>query len=555
MKGAEIFVEALRREKVDTLFCYNGGAVIPIFDALHQYGGGINLIHPRHEQGGTHAADGYARSTGKPGVMLVTSGPGSTNTITGIATAYMDSVPLVVFTGQVPTTMIGTDGFQETDTVGITMPITKANFLVKHTEDLAPTIKKAFYLATTGRPGPVVVDIPKDVQVKEADFVYPDTLDLPGYKPKSTGHPKQVKALKAALKKASKPLVLSGGGVVFSDVTDELNRFLDRFGIPVIHTLMGHGVCPEREELYYGPIGMHGSLYGNYAIQNCDLLIAFGTRFSDRIVGEVTGFAQKAKIVHVDIDAAEIGKNVGVDIPIVGPLQNVLEELQKEKEYGSYEKWVEELVQVKAKQPLKYKTTELLKPQYLIQLANRFFPENTIVSSDVGQNQMWVAQYFRFRRPRRFLTSGGLGTMGYGLPAAVGAAVGNPESQVLAVAGDGGFQMTMQEMLTVRRYGLRVKILLLDNSFLGMVRQWQELLFEKRYAGTEMNDNPDFCKLAEAMGIPSRQLSKVEDAETVMKEFAEKEGSMLLHGIIDKGENVLPMVPAGKSLDNVLEEF
>ncbi|MFP4267562.1 MAG: biosynthetic-type acetolactate synthase large subunit [Spirochaetaceae bacterium] len=555
MKGAEIFVEALRREKVDTLFCYNGGAVIPIFDALHQHGGGINLIHPRHEQGGTHAADGYARSTGKPGVMLVTSGPGSTNTITGIATAYMDSVPLVVFTGQVPTTMIGTDGFQETDTVGITMPITKANFLVKHTEDLAPTIKKAFYLATTGRPGPVVVDIPKDVQVKEADFVYPDTLDLPGYKPKSTGHPKQVKALKAALKKASKPLVLSGGGVVFSDVTDELNRFLDRFGIPVIHTLMGHGVCPEREELYYGPIGMHGSLYGNYAIQNCDLLIAFGTRFSDRIVGEVTGFAQKAKIVHVDIDAAEIGKNVGVDIPIVGPLHNVLEELQKEKEYGSYEKWVEELVQVKAKQPLKYKTTELLKPQYLIQLANRFFPENTIVSSDVGQNQMWVAQYFRFRRPRRFLTSGGLGTMGYGLPAAVGAAVGNPESQVLAVAGDGGFQMTMQEMLTVRRYGLRVKILLLDNSFLGMVRQWQELLFEKRYAGTEMNDNPDFCKLAEAMGIPSRQLSKVEDAETVMKEFAEKEGSMLLHGIIDKGENVLPMVPAGKSLDNVLEEF
>ncbi|MFO7850804.1 MAG: biosynthetic-type acetolactate synthase large subunit, partial [Spirochaetia bacterium] len=539
MKGAEIFVEALRRENVDTLFCYNGGAVIPIFDALHQYGEGINLIHPRHEQGGTHAADGYARSTGKPGVMLVTSGPGSTNTITGIATAYMDSVPLVVFTGQVPTTMIGTDGFQETDTVGITMPITKANFLVKHTEDLAPTIKKAFYLATTGRPGPVVVDIPKDVQVKEAEFVYPDTLDLPGYKPKSTGHPKQVKALKAALKSASRPLVLAGGGVVFSDAVDELNRFLDRFGIPVVNTLMGHGVCPEREDLYYGPIGMHGSLYGNHAIQNCDLLISLGTRFSDRIVGEVNGFARKAKIVHVDIDAAEIGKNVGVDIPIVGPIDKVLKELQREEEYGSYEKWVEELSRVKAKQPLKFKTSELLKPQYLLQLANKYFPENTIVSSDVGQNQMWVAQYFRFRRPRRFLTSGGLGTMGYGLPAAVGAAVGNPESQVLAVAGDGGFQMTMQEMLTVRRYGLNVKILLLDNSFLGMVRQWQELLFEKRYAGTEMNDNPDFCKLAEAMGIPSRQLSKVEDAELVMKEFAQKEGSMLLHAIIDKGENVL----------------
>ncbi len=555
MTGAQIFVESLKREKVDTLFCYNGGAVISIFDALHRYGSDINLIHPRHEQGGTHAADGYARSTGKPGVVLVTSGPGATNTITGIATAYMDSVPLVVFTGQVSTTMIGSDAFQEADTVGITMPITKANFLVKHPEDLASTVKKAFYLATTGRPGPVVVDIPKDVQMREAELEYPEKLDLPGYKPKREGHPKQVKTLKEALAKASKPVVLSGGGVVFSDAVEDLNHFLDRFGIPVINTLMGHGVHPSREELYYGPVGMHGSLYGNYAIQNCDLLIALGTRFSDRILGKVSEFAQRAKIAHVDIDAAEIGKNVGVDIPIVGPIDTVVEELNAESEYGNYEKWIEELQGVRSEKPLAYETTKVLKPQYLIQLANKYFPENTVVATDVGQNQMWVAQYFRFRRPRRLLTSGGLGTMGYGLPAAVGASVGNPDDQVLAVSGDGGFQMTMQEMATVRRYGLKVKMLVLDNSYLGMVRQWQQLLFEKRYSGTEMNDNPDFCKLADAMGVPSRRLTKVEDAESLMKEFAEREGSMLLHAVIEQEENVLPMVPAGKSFDNVIERF
>ncbi len=555
MTGAQIFVEALKREKVETLFCYNGGAVISIFDALHQYGQDIRLVHPRHEQGGTHAADGYARSTGKPGVVLVTSGPGATNTTTGIATAYMDSVPLVVFTGQVSTNMIGSDAFQEADTVGITMPITKANFLVKRSEDLAPTIKKAFYLATTGRPGPVVVDIPKDVQMGEAEFAYPEELDLPGYKPKRMGHPKQIKALKSALAEAKKPLVLAGGGVIFSGAGEALSNFLDRHGIPVINTLMGHGIHPSRDELYYGPIGMHGSLYGNYAIQNCDLLIALGTRFSDRILGNVSEFAKHAKIAHVDIDAAEIGKNVGVDIPIVGPIDKLVEELNGQERYGSYEDWVRELVGIRSDKPLAYERTTKLKPQYLIQLANKFFPENTVVATDVGQNQMWVAQYFRFRRPRRLLTSGGLGTMGYGLPAAVGAAVGNPDDQVLAVSGDGGFQMTMQEVATVRRYGLKVKMLLLDNSYLGMVRQWQQLLFEKRYAGTEMNDNPDFCKLAESMGVPARRLTEVEDAESVMKEFAECEGNMLLHAVIEQEENVLPMVPAGKSYDNVIEQF
>ena len=555
MKGARILVESLKKEGVDTLFCYNGGAVISIFDELHTHGKEIRLIQPRHEQGGTHAADGYARSTGKPGVVLVTSGPGATNTITGIATAYMDSVPLVVFTGQVSTGMIGTDAFQEADTVGITMPITKANFLVKNVEDLAPTVKKAFHLAITGRPGPVVVDIPKDVQMDETDFVYPVVPELPGYRPKESGHPRQIKTLKNYIREARKPLVISGGGVNSAGATELVNQFCDTYGIPVVTTLMGHGVAPDNDDLNYGPIGMHGSLYGNYALQNCDLLMVFGSRFSDRIMGDPDVFAEQARIVHADIDAAEIGKNVAVDLPMVGPITWVLDELNREESYGEYSQWVEELRQYRESHQLEYEKTDILKPQYLIQLAQKYFPENTIVATDVGQNQMWVAQYFHFRKGRRLLTSGGLGTMGYGLPAAIGAAVGNPEAQVLAVSGDGGFQMNMQEMATVKQYGLKVKMLLLDNSYLGMVRQWQQLLFEKRYSGTRMGDNPDFCLLAKAMGIASTKLEKVDAAEAAMKQFAESEGSMLLHAVVEGEENVVPMVPAGKPLDKVIRKM
>jgi len=555
MKGARILIESLKREKVDTLFCYNGGSVITIFDELMTHGGSIKQIQPRHEQGGTHAADGYARSTGKPGVVLVTSGPGATNTITGIATAYMDSVPMVIFTGQVSTGMIGTDAFQEADTVGITMPITKANFLVKNVEDLAPTIKKAFHLATTGRPGPVVVDIPKDVQADETEFEYPETADLPGYKPKNVGHPKQIKTLKKMLNECAKPLVLSGGGVISSGSTHLVNRFCDNYGVPVVNTLMGHGVAPENDDLYYGPIGMHGSLYGNYALQECDLLIVLGSRFSDRIMGDPLKFAEQARVVHVDIDAAEIGKNIEVSLPLVGPVKMVLEELIREKSFGDFSGWVEELKEYKDGHPMEYPAEKTLQPQYLIQLARKYFPDDTIVATDVGQNQMWVAQYFRFHHERQFLTSGGLGTMGFGLPAAIGAAVGNPDTQVLAVSGDGGFQMNMQEMATVKRYGLKVKMLILDNSYLGMVRQWQQLLFEKRYSGTQMNDNPDFCMVAQAMGIKSRKLIKLEDAEEAMKALAESEDSMLLHAVITGEENVLPMVPAGKPLDNVIRKM
>lgn len=555
MKGARILVESLKKEGVDTLFCYNGGAVITIFDELQTHGDSIRLIQPRHEQGGTHAADGYARSTGRPGVVLVTSGPGATNTVTGIATAYMDSVPLVVFTGQVSTGMIGTDAFQEADTVGITMPITKANFLVKNVEDLAPTIKKAFHLATTGRPGPVVVDIPKDVQTDEAEFVYPDNPDLPGYKPKDVGHPKQIKTLKRMLQESVKPLVLSGGGIILSGSTELVNRLCDTYGIPVVNTLMGHGVAPANDDLYYGPIGMHGSLYGNYALQNCDLLLVLGSRFSDRIMGDPSTFASQAKVVHVDIDAAEIGKNIEVDLPLVGPVRMVLEELNREKAYGDYTAWVEELKSYREAHPMEYDQTDTIQPQHLIQLARRFFPDDTIVATDVGQNQIWVAQYFRFRHERQLLTSGGLGTMGFGLPAAIGAAVGNPDKQVLAVSGDGGFQMNMQELTTVKKYGLKVKMLLLDNSYLGMVRQWQQLLFEKRYSGTEMNDNPDFCLLAEAMGIKSRRLVNPDEAEEAVKALAESGESMLLHAVITGEENVLPMVPAGKSLDKVIRKL
>ncbi len=554
-KGTRIIIESLMKEGVDTLFCYIGGKVIPIFDELYKVDHNIKLIQPRHEQGGTHAADGYARSTGKVGVVLVTSGPGATNTVTGIATAYMDSIPMVVLTGQVSTTEIGTDAFQEADITGITLPITKTNFLIKDIDDLAVTIKKAFHIAKTGRPGPVLIDIPVDIQNNEAKFQYPKTLDLESYNPKEVGHPKQIKAALNLLEKSKKPLVLVGGGVNFSDATPLVNEFLNKFNLPMVTTLMGHGADPDKEELFHGGIGMHGTLYGNYAIQNADVLLALGTRFSDRILGETKSFASHAKIIHVDIDPAEIDKNKKINVPIVGTIQSVIQELiNKGKPSNAHEEWIRELADYKERNPLAY-SSDSLKPQQLIQLANQYFPDDVIVSTDVGQNQMWVAQYFRFRQPRSLLTSGGLGTMGFSLPAAIGAQIGNPHKQVLMVSGDGGFQMNIQELTTIKKYNLNVKMLVLDNSYLGMVRQWQELLCDERYSETDMSDNPDFSKITEAYGIKAKKISKIEEAQDAMIELVESKTSMLLHAIVDQEENVLPMVPPGKSLDYVISKI
>ena len=555
MNGARIIVESLKKEGVDTVFCYTGGAVIKIFDELYKHGEGLKLIQPRHEQGGTHAADGYARSTGKTGVVIVTSGPGATNTITGIATAYMDSSPLVVLTGQVSSSLIGTDAFQESDVTGITMPITKANFLVKNIEDLAVTIKKAFYIAGTGRPGPVVVDVPGDIQRQETSFIYPEEVDLQSYRPKDSGHPKQIKSALKLLSASRKPLVLSGGGVNLANAMADMNNFLDKTGIPVVHTLMGNGVDPADENQFLGFIGMHGTLYGNYAIQNADLILAVGVRFSDRIIGNPETYGKNAKIIHIDIDPAEIGKNIEVDLPIVGSAKSVLEALNKSASKLDISDWKEELTSYKKNNPLLYVRGDRIKPQRIIHLAQKYFPENTIIVTDVGQNQIWVAQHYRIKNPRSFLTSGGLGTMGYGLPAAIGAAVANPDKQVLMFAGDGGFQMNMQELGIIRRYGLKVKMIVLDNNYLGMVRQWQELLFEKRYSGTDMEFNPDFVKLADVFGIKGVFLEDPDKADDEIRSLAMSNESMLVQVAVDPLENVLPMVPAGKALDEVLTEL
>ncbi len=556
LKGARIIVECLKREGVDTIFGYPGGQVIPFFDDFYQYGEGIQLIIPRHEQGGAHAADGYSRATGKTGVVIATSGPGATNTVTGIATAYMDSIPMVIITGQVPCNAIGTDAFQEADITGITLPITKASFLVYHVEELAETMKMAFYIARNGRPGPVLVDIPSDIQKSEGQFHYPEKIELSKYSPKEHEHPRQIKNVIQLLANATKPLILAGGGVIYSDSAELLNNFADRYNVPVTHTMMGLGVYPSKESLYMGGVGMHGAVYANYAVQNCDLLIALGVRFSDRIVGSIKTFAPKARIVHVDIDAAEIGKNVRSHYPIIVNVKQFLTEiLSLEAPATDYSAWLEELSLQKKERPLCYHNDGSLKPQYLLELINQYFPQDRIVVTDVGQNQIWSSQFIKVTHPRSFLTSGGLGTMGFALPAAIGAQIGLPGRPVIAIAGDGGFQMNIQELMTIRRYRLPIKILVLDNTYLGMVRQWQQLFCDKRYSGTCMQDNPDFAKIADAIGIHSATINTVEEAESIMREFAHYPSAMLVHAHINPEENVLPMVPSGASLSHPLTEL
>jgi len=559
--GSQILLECLKCEGVDTLFGYPGGAVINIYDDLVDYPE-IKHILPRHEQAAVHAADGYARATGKVGVALATSGPGATNTVTGIATAYMDSIPMVIITGQVPTPLIGNDAFQEADMVGITRPVTKHNYLVKDINDLARIMKQAFYIARTGRPGPVLVDLPKDVQVATAKFEYPETVELRGYKPTYSGNARQIaKAAKMVLA-AKKPVVYVGGGAVLSDCSEELKALAELVQAPLTTTLMGMSCFPTRHPLSLGMLGMHGTYYANMAVTNCDLLIAIGARFDDRVTGKIATFAPHAKIIHVDIDPTSIKKNVRVDLPIVGHLTDVLQKLLRELQAHADEvtalveanrPWLAEIDAWKKAQPLTYQnsTTEI-KPQFVIQKLRELSTPDAIVTTEVGQHQMWAAQFFDFIQPRTFISSGGLGTMGFGLPAALGAQAAFPNRQVLDISGDGSFQMNSQEMATLVQYGLPVKIIILNNGYLGMVRQWQQLFFDRRYSQTPLETPIDFVKLAEAYGATGLRATSPDQVEAVIKKGLETPGPVIMEFKVAREENVLPMVPAGRSIHEMV---
>lgn len=551
LNGAEIVVECLKKEKVDTLFCYIGGAVIPIFDQLLVRGKEIRQVRPVHEQGGVHAADGYARVTGKTGVMIVTSGPGATNAVTGIATAFMDSVPLVVISGQIAKSRIGSDAFQEADVMGMTLPLTKESIFVEDVAEIEDAIQRGFRIARSGRPGPVVIDIPIDIQMHEAEYIGKDTE----WKEEEVSSLKSetVKRVAKMLGKARRPLLLTGGGVTFSKASDKVRSFIEKFRIPIVTTVMGRGLCDD-EELYFGGVGMHGLPEANFGIQNCDLLIALGVRFSDRITGDKVSFAKNAEVVHVDIDEAELDKNIKAEVAVKACAGDFVAALADEKpETGDYREWLYELNRCRQENYVDFSCKDVIRPEYAVMELGKVFSEDTAVVADVGQNQMWVSQYYPFKQSGKFLTSGGLGTMGYALPAAVGAALGGGE--VLMIAGDGGFQMNIQELATVSRYRLPVKMVVLDNARLGMVRQWQDLMCEGRYAGTVLNDNPDFVAITRAYGIPAIRVTSAGEFDSAVKWLADQEGAALLQIEIESGENVLPMVPSGKSLDDVLMEI
>jgi acetolactate synthase I/II/III large subunit len=562
MTGAEIFVKALEDMGVDVVFGYPGGAVLNIYDALFQSTKVRHLL-VRHEQGGVHMADGYARASGKTGVCLVTSGPGATNTVTGIATAYMDSVPLVVFSGQVPTLMIGNDAFQEADIVGITRPCTKHNYLVKETRDLARVIREAFYIASTGRPGPVLVDMPKDVLTGSAEYALPKEVKLRGYHPKYEGHQKQVESAVRLILEKERPVVYAGGGVILSEASSLLKELAHILGLPVTTTLMGLGGFPGTDPLSLGMLGMHGTFRANMAISNCDAIVALGARFDDRVTGKIDEFAPNAKIVHVDIDPTSIQKNVRVDIPIVGDLKDVLKKMIKlvkgTKEAAAYRRkiapWRGQIEKWKSTYPLAYKQGKgkgKIKPQYVVEEVYRITEGNAIVTTEVGQNQMFAAQYYMFDRPRTFLSSGGLGTMGYGLPAAIGAQVAMPGRLVVDIAGDGSIQMNIQELATAVQYRLPVKVVILNNGSLGMVRQWQELFFQGKYSQTCLPQIPDFVRLAEAYGASGFRASAPEDVPRMIEKGFSAAGPAIIDIPTDPSEMVYPMVPAGAPLTKML---
>ena len=552
MTGAQIVCESLVKEGVEVIFGLPGGVVIPLYDTLPQYSQ-FHHVLVRHEQGAAHAADGYARASGKVGVCLATSGPGATNLVTGIANAYLDSVPLVAITGQVARPFIGKDAFQEVDTTGITLPITKHNYLVLDVGSLARIIKESFHLARTGRPGPVLIDVPQDVFIDQAEYHYPEEVKLPGYKPTLEGHPVQIKKAAKLINEAERPLIIAGRGVVISGAYAELKEMVEVAQVPVVTTLLGVGCFPESHTLSYGMLGMHGTAYANLAVDGADLIVAVGMRFDDRATARVSAFAPHARVVHIDIDPAEIGKNVRVDVPIVGDVRLVLKELNKLINSAEHTDWVGQLDEWRRERPLEVAGEgEGLLPQYVMSKICEVTGGEAIVVTGVGQHQMWAAQHYCYDRPNSLISSGGLGTMGFGLPGSIGVKIGCPDRTVWCMDGDGSFQMTIQELATIVQERLAVKIAIINNGYLGMVRQWQQLFYEKRYVATPLS-GPDFVKVAEAYGIPAVRVKRREEVVPAVERAMEEEGAFLIDFVVEPEENVYPMVPPGAALAEVME--
>jgi len=552
MTGSQIFLESLHKEGVQHLFGFPGATILGIYDLLLD--SPIQHILVRHEQGAVHAADGYARASGKAGVCMTTSGPGATNIVTGLATAYMDSIPVVAFTGQVPTSMIGNDAFQEADIVGITRSITKHNYLVNHVKDLARTIKEAFHIATTGRPGPVLVDLPKDVLLDNCIFHYPNEVQIRGYKPNYQGHPKQISTAAKLINQAKRPVVYAGGGVIASGASKELTKFVEKGHLPITCTLMGLGGISAHYPHFLGMMGMHGTKYANLAVTECDLLIAIGARFDDRVTGRLDKFAPNATYIHIDIDPTAISKNIRVQVPIVGDAKNILQALTKEIESVDRSLWLEKIDGWKKEFPLSYECSdEVIKPQCVIEEINDLTKDrDTIICTEVGQHQMWVAHYYQFTKPRTLLSSGGLGTMGYGFPASIGAQLAKPDALVIDVAGDGSFQMVSQELATAVQYNLPVNVIIMNNQYLGMVRQWQDLFMKKRYSGTCLECAPDFVKLAEAYGAVGLRAQKPNELRPVLEEAFSTQKPVVIDVRVAREENVFPMVPAGAGIEEMI---
>ena len=552
LTGAQALLESLRNEGVEVIFGFPGGVVLPIYDCLYDCKF-LRHILVRHEQGAAHAADGYARATGRVGVCLATSGPGATNLVTGIANAHMDSIPIVAITGQQRTSVLGKDSFQEADITGITLPITKHNFLIKSSKDLPEVVAEAFYIARTGRPGPVLIDVPIDVSLGQLDYKPVTKVDIPSYRPTTSGHPLQIKKAAKAIAAAERPVLYVGGGVITSGASPELLELSERTHILVTSTLLGKGAIPETHPHSLGMLGMHGTAYANYAVAHCDLLIAIGARFDDRVTGKLDAFAKKAKVIHIDIDPAEIGKTVHVDIPIVGDCKTVLGQLLQYVEPRQETEWNEQIMKWRNEYPLQYGSDDVLYPQYVIEQIWELTDGEAIVATGVGQHQMWTAQFYKCKYPRQFLSSGGLGTMGYGFPAGIGAKIGRPDKLVFVIDGDGSFQMNSQEIMTAVMHKVPVKVAIMNNGYLGMVRQWQELFWNRRYSGTDISAQPDFVKLAEAYGAVGMRVDKKNQVMDALKKSLEYDDRpVLIDFRIEREENVFPMIPSGQSIEEMM---